>query len=58
MGEEKSRRILWFLVLETKEKGKPIYEVGDTRGEHKWGGGNLVFKMPVGPQNLSCPEGN
>lgn len=36
-GGEKSRRIPRFLVWETKEKGKPIYEIGDARREQNWG---------------------
>lgn len=54
LGEEKWR-IPWSLVLETKEEGKPIYDIGNTRWEHKWRR-NLVFKMPVGLPKLSCPE--
>ena len=33
----KTRRMPRFLALETKEKGKPICEVGNTTGEHIWG---------------------
>lgn len=34
----KTRRMSRFLVLETKEKGKPICEIGNTTGEHISGG--------------------
>lgn len=37
MGQEKSQRIPRYPALETKEEGKPTFEVRNTKREHRLG---------------------